>query len=668
MAVPAPTLSTRPATTAAIATAFVAVTFIAFWPALGADFVSWDDGPNFVTNFHFRGLGPDQLRWMWTTTLLGHYVPLAWMTFGVDYVLWGMNPAGYHFTSILLHSVNALLLWRLLVALEVDGKRIDRQLMAAGAALFFAVHPLRVESVAWVTERRDVLSLLFVLITTLAYIRFVKMAKPLAYVAALVAFACALLSKASVVTLPAALLVLNWYPFRRLEGFRGLGTARVLRELAPFFMMSVVAGVASILIVPKPAQLPLLGKLVTSVHSLGFYLEKTLLPVRLSPLYEMPAKIDPFEGRFVISYLIVAVALAALWLGRRRALPAVTSVIVFAILVSPFLGVVQNGPQIAADRYTYFAGVALSGMFLAAIVALPNTATRLIASGSIIATLVVATRAQARVWTNSETLWQRVLLMDSTSAYANNNLGALRASSGRRSEAIAFFNTAIRLRPDLPAPYANLGKELGELGQSDSAVVLHRKAIAINPNWADAWNNLGVEQGRRGDAAGAIESFGQALRASPDHADAMSNLGVQLAQVGRSDEAIRLFREAIHLQPNHSDAHTNLGYELAQRGDLGAAVTEYHAALSADSTNVDARLNLGNALSMAGRPSEALRHYQIAAALRPNDPLILLNWGQALEMLGDRREAMSKYQAALQIDPQSSDLKAAVRRLSGHVP
>ena len=333
------------------------VTFVAFLPALRAGFVAWDDQTNFLENLDYRGLGPTQLRWMWTTFLLGHYVPLSWMTLGLDYVVWGMNPAGYHLTSLLLHCADAVLVYFLarrilrltgVVAPTADGMSLA--IPAAFAALLFAVHPLRVESVVWITERRDVLSGLFYLSSLLFYLRYVERttAKRLWYWLALGMFVAALLSKGSAVTLPPVLLILNVYPLRRLGGENGWWTTsakRVYRELLPFVVLAMAFVVMTFVALQRMSQLAVPQKIAVSAYSLAFYLLKTIAPVNLAPLYDLPRHVDPTEPVYVVSYFVVIAFTGLAWILRRRRPGVTVAWVLFVLILFPLLGVHQNGPD-----------------------------------------------------------------------------------------------------------------------------------------------------------------------------------------------------------------------------------------------------------------------------------------------------------------------------------
>src|SRR5437667_5560541 len=349
------------------------VTFAAFLPTLQNQIVNWDDDDNFLGNPHYRGLTWTHLRWMWTTHL-GHYIPLTWMTLGLDYLLWGMNPVGYHLTSLLLHAANAVVFYflvrRLLtLALLPPPERGRALAVSAGfAALVFAVHPLRVESVAWATERRDVLSGLFYLLALLVYLRTCERSDGgrRAYWGSVALFTCALLSKSMAVSLPVVLLILDVYPLRRLGGSLGWWSTparRVYLEKIPFGLLAGAGSAMAFLAISQIHNMAPLdklgvpGRLALSAYSLGFYLWKTVAPVSLSHLYEL-RMLNPWATPFLLSYGVV-LAVTALALTLRHRVPGLPAAwIAYIVILLPVLGIFPNGPQIAADRYTHLAGLA----------------------------------------------------------------------------------------------------------------------------------------------------------------------------------------------------------------------------------------------------------------------------------------------------------------------
>src|SRR2546425_210836 len=483
------------------------VTFAAFLPTLQNQFVTWDDATNFLENAHYRGLGWTHIRWMWTTHL-GHYVPLTWMTLGLDYLLWGMNPFGYHLTSLLLHAANAVVFFfvvrRILTrALPSPSERGHALAVAAGfAALVFAIHPLRVESVAWVTERRDVLSGLFYLLTILLYLRACEGGARGRgwYWLSVAVFVCALLSKSMVVNLPVVLLILDVYPLRRLGGSIGWWSEPARRgfvEKIPFLGLAAAASAIALMAqlshdtMVSVVQLSALGRLAVSVYGLSFYLWKTVAPVSLSPLYERSV-VNPWAAPFLLSYGGV-VTITALALACRRRAPGLPAAwLAYVVILLPVLGLFQSGPQIAADRYTYLAGLgwaifAGAGLFSCWRLR-PFLSTGLTAS--VLLGLGVLTWNQVHVWHDSKTLWAQALAIDPNSSVAQNDFGEALAQQGKLAEAIEHYRQALNIRPDYADAHYNWGLVLAQQGKRAEASEHFRQALRINPDFAQARSNL----------------------------------------------------------------------------------------------------------------------------------------------------------------------------------
>ncbi len=557
-----------------VPTAVAVLTFVAFLPALGNDFVSWDDDRNFLLNPNYRGLGLHQLRWMWTTFHMGHYVPLSWMTLGLDYELWGMDARGYHFTNLVLHCAGVVVVY--FVALRLLRAALDSQApvssgalqLAAGlGVLMYSVHPLRVESVAWATERRDVLSALFVAASVLAYLRFAAPQRTHArrwYWISVGLFIAGLLSKATALTLPAVLLVLNWYPLRRVGSGRGWWTAEarsVYRESLPFVIPAVAIIPLTIVALAPGKQLTFGAKLAVSAYSLVLYFWKFILPARLSPLYVMPKHIDPFQARFIAAYLAVAAALVVAFSMRRRAPAILAATACYLLIITPMLGVVQNGPQIAADRYTYHASPAIAVLIAAGsawLLAGRGRAATLALASLAIGTLMTLTWRQTTYWHDSERFWRYVLSVQPESDLAHTMVGNFDLAENRLDEAIANYRYSLSIDSGYVDSHNNLGIALSKKGDYAAAAPLFRAALRIDPNDWTTHNNLGIAAVHLGQIDEAITEFGAVVRLNPPFADAHHNLGVALARAGRYSEAVDQFRMTLQLDPEHAEARTYL--------------------------------------------------------------------------------------------------------------
>jgi len=634
------------------------VTIAAFLPTLHNQFVNWDDDVNFLDNPHYRGLGGAHLRWMWTTFHMAHYIPLTWMTLGMDYVLWGMNPVGYHLTSLLLHVTSAVVFFflarRLLtLALPLASGRGHALTVSAGfAALVFAIHPLRVESVAWATERRDVLSGLFYLLTLLSYLRACEPGARgrRSYWLSVALFACALLSKSMAVSLPVVLLILEVYPLRRLGGSLGWASAsarRVYLEKIPFVLLAAAASALAVIAqlssraMVSVAHLSALDRLAVSAYGLSFYLWKTVVPLNLSPLYMLPQTVNPAATPFIVSYGgVLAVTAIALALRRRRpGLPAAW--LAYVVVLLPVLGIAQSGPQIAADRYTYLAALGwaiLAGAGLLSCWRLSTSSTTGapatwglagIATGVVIA-LGVLTWNQVQVWHDSERLWTHALAVDPNSFMAHNNLGYALDRQGKLAEAIEHYRQALRIKPDYAEAHNNVGHALDGQGKSAEAIEHFQQALRIQPETAEAHVNWGLALDRQGKPAEAIEHLQQALRIQPENAEAHSNWGVVLGQQGKPAEAIGHFQQALRIKPDYSEAHSNWGVVLGQQGKPADAIEHFRQALRIQPENAETHNNWGVALTQQGKPAEAIEHFRRALRIQPENADAHNNLARAL--------------------------------------
>ncbi len=549
-----------------------AATALAFLPALAGGFIDWDEGSLLVRNPAYRGLGPANLAWMFSTTRMGHWMPLNWISFGFDYVIWGMNPLGYHLTNVVLHAAAAAVFYvvarRVLRAALSDHPAVDAWLRAGAlvAALAFGLHPLRVESVAWITERRDVLSGLFYLLTIWMYLRYVERRSRRAYWAAVGCFALALMSKSITASLPAVLLLLDVYPLGRLGGRAGWLTPSARRawlEKLPFVALAGAIAIVAFWALARGSGLTpirtlgLGARAALSLHALAFYLGKTLWPVHLSPLYELMLPVRPLEMRYVLAALAVAVLTAVALMLRRRWPALFAAWLAFTLTLLPVLGVAHNGYQLAADRYTYLAGLSLALLAGGIVARWGRSALAVSALG--LAVLLVLTWMQIPVWHSDETLWRHAVALDPASGVARSSLGAALTAERRYEEATRELERAVALRPGYAEAWNNLGLALApQPRRLPEAADAFRRALAVRPRFGEAWNNLGVALATQGQTDGALEAFAKATVADPSSAEARNNLGLALAGQGRVREAAAEFRRALALNPDFFQARRNL--------------------------------------------------------------------------------------------------------------
>ncbi|UCG33152.1 MAG: tetratricopeptide repeat protein [Phycisphaerales bacterium] len=621
--------------------------FVPFWPALSNDFVNWDDDLYLTGHTQWRGLSWGHIRWMFTTTHGGPYQPLSWLSWAVDHAIWGMNPRGFHLTSMVLHAANAAVFFLIALALlERAAARTARSAVCAGAviaALLFAAHPLRVESVAWATERRDVLSGLFYLLSVLAYLRWWSRAADQAAGrcrgwpgGAFVLFVLALFAKGMSVTLPVVLLVLDAYPLRRIRfatepdtpWFTG-DTRRAILEKVPFLVASLVIGAVAVWGVRTMGpfartDLLLTQRLMTSCYAACFYISKSVWPVGLSPLYEFPLRMSLGEARFWGSVLVFAATCVLVYRWRRR-LPGVAAAwVCYLVVLAPVSGLLQAGPQIAADRYTYLAtlslalliGGAFAGMWAWAKVGRKQTALSAIAA-AVTVCLAVLTWRQTLAWRDSMTLWQHAYRVNPDSWNAKRNLGIALAQEKRLDEAIALYRQAVEANPGDAKGHYNLGNALAQQGNGDAALKHYEQAVELDPGYADARLKLGVALGGRGRAAEALEHFEAAVQARPGWVEARVNLGTCLLQLGRTAEAIERYQEALRVRPASVLARVNLGHALHVNGKLREAEQAFREALRLNPASAEGHWGLARVLAEQGRTAEAAVEGHQALRLDP---------------------------------------------------
>lgn len=598
------------------ACATAALTFLAFWPALDHQFVDWDDTDNFINNVHFRGLGWDNIEWMFTTFHMGHYQPLTWLSLGVNAVvgesLFGdaLDPRPYHFTNNLLHALNAALVFFIALRLLEHAWRLERRTMPAvggalAAALFFGVHPLRVESVAWATERRDLLSGLFLFLAVLAYLRAVdharaRRARGLAI--ALLLFSASLMSKVIGVTLPAVLLIMDWYPLRRLgdspRDWFSAARRSVWLEKLPFFALTVTFSLIATLGQGRHDWLvtldmhPIPARIMQSMYGLAFYLWKTVAPFDLLPLYQMYFPLDTSQPRFLVAAGAVLASAALLaWLFITRRWPAlVATAAVYVVILSPVLGMIQNGMQIVADRYSYLPCIGWAvlggGMLGLAMMRWGPKASPWIggAAAAVILALGALTWNQTLVWRDTASLWTYMVNHDPESSHAQNGYGFVLLERKQWDEAIAHLERSIELLPTNDMAHINL------------------------------WDALD----RKGDQAALITALERGKQLGGVAAEAHFRHGNILLGRGDLSAAEQEFRKALIVRPRWSRASVNLGYALKLQGRHAEALDQYQVAAESEPTLFQARYNLGVELRRAGRPRDALPHLRAAVQLRPD--------------------------------------------------
>lgn len=533
-----------------------AVTLVVFAATLGHGWVDFDDNENFLANPHYRGLGPAQLRWMLTGVIMGHWTPVTWLTHGLDYVLWGMNPAGYHLGSLLLHAANAalfsLLARRLLAAALPGAGATPLGVGAAAAALLFAVHPLRAESVAWITERRDVLAALFYLLTTLTWLRASAsdgQGSRRWYLLSITLFAVGLLSKSMIVSLPLAMLVLDVYPLRRLDltAWRSPAARRVLLEKVPYLGLALAMVVITSLTYRASIPLtslelyPTTARLAMAAHSLVFFPWKTIAPLDLRPMYELPPRVSPLEPPFLAAVLAVIGITVALVAARRRWPAGLAVWLAYAITLAPVSGLAHAGPQLVADRFGYLPSLGLC-LLLGAGVAMSTSRRGLarvvpLVAAAWIAWLAAMTWWQVQIWRDTDTLFSYTLEVDPDCAWCQAQYGSALGNRGDVAGAIPHLQRAAELRPRRFRNQANAGLALLRAGRAADALPYLERAVAMEPGHLDSLTNLGLALVAVDRAADAVPYLERARAARPDAAGPRIGLARAYAALGRPADA-----------------------------------------------------------------------------------------------------------------------------------
>lgn len=633
--------------------AIALVTFVAFFPALRGQFV-WDDTPNFVQNQNFRGVGLEHLKWMFVDSFRkGNYEPLNWLVFGLTYSLGGMNPKAYHLVGLLLHVVASGLFYvvarRILqLALRPDAEHERRfNACAALAALFFSIHPLRVEAVAWLSGMHYTLAGIFFLACIHFYLAAHQTGRKGYLLAALAAFALSLGSFPIGMMLPFILLVLDAYPLGRLDAKDGPWWSKVravLIEKIPFFLFAGAG--AGVMLVSRATlgdiadveQHGVAARLLVSMYGAVFYLWKTLAPLNLSHFYEMPRQIGIGIWPFGLS-TAAFVAMGAISFVLRRRFPAALAIWVFQLIaLLPVSGLAQSGPQLAADRYAYLSCLGwpllLGAMVFRGLesqVYLLRTAAKL-APLPILLFLGMLTWRQTATWHDDETLWSRVVVMQPSHRMANYNLGRALDEKGKTEEAIRHYEAAAEIDPDYMHPHFNLGTIFRREGQLGKAVEEFKVAIRLRPNYAISYYQLGVTFEKQGKIDDAVGQYLKSVELDPENAPAHRQLGIILQRQGRSAEAADHYIQALALNPKDAALHNNLGIIFATSGRGDEAIVQFRTALEIAPAKAEYHANLGGALRLKGEINEAIKSYREASRLAPKDARIQRELAEALAL------------------------------------
>jgi tetratricopeptide (TPR) repeat protein len=665
------------------------IVWVAFGQTLHHDFVNYDDGPYVSSNPRIiNGLTPGNVQWAFTHVHAANWHPLTTISHMLDCQLYGLQPWGHHLTNILLHAAAAILLFFALRELTGGGhavagigdagrdQRSRLQLWASAfVAALFAIHPLRVESVAWVAERKDVLSGVFFMLTLLSYARYARSDRFSwgRYTTVLVLFALGLMCKPTLVTLPFVLLLLDYWPLRRVRSqwsvIRGL-----ILEKVPLLVLSAASCVATILaqkeaFAPTRA-VPLQERLANAVVAYVEYIGQAIYPTHLAVLY--PYSEGGLSVAQVILALLFLLIVSVIFFVYRKAYPfALTGWLWFVGMLVPMIGIVQVGSQPRADRYTYLPEIGLYILVTWGAMELLKSwrhkrEVLAVAASVVIGVFVTLSYFQTSYWLNSETLWRHTVDVTSRNYIARNNLAGTLLERGQLNEAIANYREALEIKPDVAQVQSNLGNALLKEGNVEEAIVHLQKALQIDPEYAEAYNHMGSALMKKGQAGEAIRYYQKAVQLNTNYAEAYNNLGVAFLRNGQVDQAMAHYKKAVAINPGSAEMQYNLGNALAREGNWADAIACYQAALSAERDSVKAakvRNNLGAALEKLGKAGEALEQFSQAVQINGNYPEAHCNLGRMLAQFGRRDEAVAHLREALRLKPEYEEARKQLREL-----
>ncbi len=643
-----------------ICLALTLATTAVFWQVCTYDFVNYDDPPYIYKNPNIQaGITLKTIKWAFTTNYTGYWHPLTWLSYMLDWQLFGPNAGGYHFTSLVFHIANTLLLFIVLKLMT------HRPWPSAFVAALFALHPLHVESVAWVAEQKDVLSTFFWLLTMWAYARFASRPKVAGYLLVVALFALGLMAKPMLVTLPFVLLLLDYWPLDRLgPKCKKAGTkyslAYLLIEKIPLFVMTLASCIVTFINAKKIGVMHLTEdysfpiRLANTSISYLQYITKMIWPARLAMFYPHPGQsVSILYAIISVAILLVVTILVLRFAKNHRYL--VTGWFWYLGTLVPVIGLVQVGEQALADRYSY---ITLTGLFI--IIAWgspellgkwPQRRVVLWASSLIVlSVLAILAHLQQRYWKNSITLFQHALKVTRNNYGAHVGMAHTFLEQGRIEEAIWHNSEAIRIKPDCVNALNDLGSAFHMAGRIDDAIYYYKRALEINPAADMTHLNLAAALVTKGEFAEAVRHYRIALK-TMDTPNIHSDLGTALLKLGQPREAVTEYRKALSAKPNDPNALNELGYALAHAGELDEAISLCNKALQIAPDLVDIRLNLGFALTESGKLEEAVKEYEEILLIQPQNAVAHNDLAVVLLQQGKLDEAIEHFSQAVRIDP-----------------
>ena len=647
----------------AISLVLAVATVLAYASVRHHAFLLFDDSAYVTENGMVQsGLTAAGARWAFTTPYAGNWHPLTWISHMADVQLFGLEPGWHHVTNLFLHVLTTLLVFRLFL----------RMTGAIGASAFvaalFALHPLHVESVAWVAERKDVLSTLWWVLAVSAYVTFVRQPTALRYGAIVLCFLLALMSKPMVITLPFLLLLLDVWPLARWNVTNdrpdAKSTKALIIEKLPLFALALAMAVVTFFVQRQAGAVRSLDTLPVSLRiakipvAYVWYLVGTVWPVDLAALYPYPTAI-PLWQSLGATLLLIAITVAAVRIVRSRPYVLVGWLWFIGTLV-PVIGIVQAGAQPYADRFMYVPAIGLFAIvaFAAkdAIAARPALLRPVGALGiAVLAVFAVMSYRQLTYWKDSVTLWERAVAVTRNNYIAYTNLGFSLAEAGHRSDALGAYQEAIRLKPTYSNAHNYLGVLHAEMGNPDKSASELEEAIRLRPGFAEAHNNLGLARAEQNRLDDAVKSFKEALRLDPKFAPARNNLALAYIRQHRLELAIPELEQALREQPGSAESEMNLATALSDAGRHNDALAHFDSAARLGGDPVRVHSAWGEALMNLGDLPGALRHFTTALEIKPSFGPAVHNLGRTLVRSGRVDEGMQALQSAVRLEPDNAD-------------
>lgn len=649
-----------------ISALLIAAILVVYWPVGTFDFVSLDDYAYVSENPRIQnGLTWQAVRWALSADLAydsvhaDFWIPITYLSHILTIEFFGLDSGAHHRVNLAFHILNSVLL--LFVMRRLTGELWRSAFVAAS----FALHPLNVESVAWVTERKDVLSTLFWILTLWAYARYVERKGIARYLLLVFFFVSGLLSKPMLVTLPFVLLLLDYWPLKRLSIGNSKQVWPLISEKVPLFALAAAISVSTYLSLQRAGGITSLGeipfgaRLVNSLVSYASYIRKMAWPVDLAVFYPHPGSSLPLGQVVGAGLSLASIAVLVIWTSQRYRYLTVGWLWYLGTLV-PVIGLLQAGGQAMADRYAY---LPMIGLYIMVAWGIPELAANLkhrrtlliTTSGMLFSVLMTVSRLQAKHWQSSIALFEHALSVTGANNWlAHNNLGVALAEQGRLEEAAAHYLQALRGRHDYAEAHYNLGTALFELGKIEEALPHLEEALRIKPDYAEAHNQLGMVAHRQGKTTEAMGRYLNAARIKPEFAEAHNNMGVLLAEQGELEAAVVRYGEALHTKPNFAGAHINLGIALARQREHKRAADHFAEALRLKPDDAEAHFHMGNVFLRQENFEKAAAHYFAALRTKPDYPTARTNLGEALARQGKFDTAVDQHTEALRLQSGSA--------------